>query len=292
MKNIFRWTTKLVFLFTVFLTGQQTAYAQLYSGLHEFNNPEVPQRIIFKREPEMVHGTMQYVNNRYEQYAGKPLQKLLSPNPFVIGPSANSAKNPEGILNHGPAHAQNITAGYFPEAVWHSLSFRVKTNGFFKTDTNRHLAFIARAAFPQQNRDRKRDGMGVIFSQYLGHGNTGEIFNTLRDPSEEITPFGNPMCPKPGEPQQENCPPTDGQTYFVQIYATQNYMLYYIANESTQQLSGFREMSRTQGATTILGSGLAFALICIEGLDGPGCEVYADKSEFMVDIYDINSLWF
>ena len=69
-------------------------------------------------------------------------------------------------------------------------------------------------------------------------------------------------------------------------------MLYYIANESTQQLSGFREMSRTQGATTILGSGLAFALICIEGLDGPGCEVYADKSEFMVDIYDINSLWF
>lgn len=291
MNIIFRWKMKLIFIIAIIFSGQQTAYAQLYSGPHEFNNATVPQRIIFKREPEIALGSLQYVNNRYEQYAGQSLQKLIrSPLP---GPNANIVKNPEGILSFGPAHSQNITTGYFPEAIWHSLSFRVKTTNFFKAGTNRHLAFIARAVFPQQNRDGERDGMGVIFSQYSGLGNTGEIFNNFSVPPEEKW-HGQPMCPKPENTNQENCPPADNQTYFVQIYATQNYMLYYIANESTQQLSGFREMYRTPGIATIIGSGLAFALICDPGINGneQGCEANADKSEFMVDIYDINSLWF
>ncbi len=151
--------------------------------------------------------------------------------------------------------------------------------------------------------------MGVILHQDVKYGNTGEIFNTISKKlkpgttdeyvNSEENPFGKPMCPNRNDGTREDCLPADDQTFFIQIYATKDYMLYYIANESTQQLSGFREMNRTVAGHG--GAGLAFGVICDnDNRETYDCEVSpfvigpgtGPNNDYTVDIYDINSQWF
>ncbi len=284
MNNIFQKMMRF-FLLAMFLVaaGQQTAYAQLYSGPQEFSMMEVPQRIVFKREPVSWWWPPTYGNNRYVQYAGLPLTKM-TPGPFVTGPGGSAletAKNPEGLLRHGPAHAQNVTVGYFSGATqW--LRFRVKTKNFFRADTSRHLAFLMRANFPGQNYNPEGyDGMGVIFTQYPSLGITGEIFNTIH-------PDPRPFNPPTGLVS------VDDATFFVQMYAGSRGVNYNITNELTGQNSGWISQVLSPG-TPDLTRGLAFAVICDDS--NGRCEdksVFLDpgpKSEFTVDIWDIASGW-
>src|SRR5512140_370806 len=145
--------------------GNVAPAGALRNGPAEFLRCDVPQQIAVVRENEGAAG---WQTHRYLQFAGQPLVKVLP------GPGLATAKNPEGVLSHGPLHAQNCTPG---AGALQTVSFRVRTLGFHGSGIGDHLAFGLRFNYPTFNAlgNEQYEGIGVMLNHFFG-GVTGERF--------------------------------------------------------------------------------------------------------------------
>ncbi len=236
---------------------------ELRNGPAEFLRCEVPHRIAIARENEGAAG---WQTNRYLQLAGQPLVKVL--------PAAGlaTAKNPEGVLSHGPLHAQNCTPG---AGAVQTVSFRVRTLGFFGSGIGDHLAFGLRANYPTFNAlgNEQYEGIGVMLNEFFG-GVTGERFGY---------PVGNAV--QPATPPQVDL--ADDTIYLVEMQADTASASYRVTAEGSGQSTGWKNYAQPAGLPPLQGTGLLFAFLC---RDGNGrCEAF--DAAFRVDIFDIVAGW-
>jgi hypothetical protein len=135
------------------------AWAQRTSGPYEYNNCNVPQQLSIVREDQnSPWWPPNWQTNRYNRYPGEPSMLKMVP-----GSGLPTAKNPEGVIAHGPGQVQNCTYGYWPGATqW--LAFRFRAQNYFGTAVGNHLALMLRASFPTLNQagNEQYDGIGLV----------------------------------------------------------------------------------------------------------------------------------
>lgn len=235
----------------------------LLSGPLEFNRCAVPEQISIVREDEGAAG---WKTNRYLKFAGSALTKL------VAGPGMATTKNPEGVISHGPLHAQNCTPG---TGSRQTLSFRVRTQGFFGTGAGNHLAFGTRANYPTFNAlgNEQYEGIGAILHPGLG-GVLPERFGA---------PFGGDVG-APTDPQVEV---KDNTSYLVEMSADRNEVSYRVTAEGTGQTTGWKQYQQPLTSGDLLSSGLLFAVLCKDS--NARCEAF--DIAFRIDITDIAAGW-
>ena len=104
----------------------------------------------------------------YTHRSCRPLAKVLPAAGFA------TARNPEGVLSHGPLLAQNCTPG---AGALQTVSFRARTQAFHGSEVGDHLAFGLRANYPTFNAlgQEQYEGIGVILHKIYG-GVIGERF--------------------------------------------------------------------------------------------------------------------
>jgi hypothetical protein len=244
--------------------GDATPAGELRNGPAEFLRCEVPQQIAIVRENEGGSG---WKTNRYLQFAGQPLAKVL--------PAAGlaTAKNPEGVLSHGPLHAQNCTPG---AGALQTVSFRVRTLGFHGRGIGDHLAFGLRFNYPTFNAlgNERYEGIGVMLNQFFG-GVTGERFGY---------PVGNELQLPATWPQVDLA---DDTIYLVEMQADTASASYRVTAEGSGQSTGWKNYAQPAGLPPLQGTGLLFALLCRD--DNGRCEAF--DAAFRVEIFDIVAGW-
>jgi hypothetical protein len=234
---------------------------ELRNGPAEFLRCEVPQRIAIVRE---VDGG--WKTNRYLQFAGQPLVKVLP------APGLETAKNPEGVVSHGPLHAQNCTPG---TGALQTLSFRVRSQGFLGSAVGDHLAFGLRFNSPTFNAlgNEQYEGIGVILHPSFG-GVMAERFGyPAGGDREAATP-----------PQVELA---DGVCYFVEMQADTVSLAYRVTDEASDQSTGWKNYVQPASRSPLNGTGLLFAFLCHD--DNARCEAF--DRPFRVEVFDIAAGW-
>lgn len=237
---------------------------ELRNGPGEFLRCEVPLQIAIVRENEGAAG---WTTNRYLQFEGQPPAKVL--------PSAGlpTAKNPEGVLSHGPLHAQNCTPG---TRALQTLSFRVRTQGFYASGIGDHLAFGLRADYPTFNAlgNEQYEGLGVMLHPSFG-GVTGERFGY---------PLGNELQLPATLPQVELA---DDATYRVEMQADSQSLSYRVTAEASGESTGWKSYVPLGNLRPLQGTGLLFAFLCRD--DNGRCEAF--DAPFRIDLFDIVAGW-
>ncbi len=235
----------------------------LLSGPLEFSRCAVPEQISIVREDEGVAG---WKTNRYLKFVGSALTKL------VPGPDLASTKNPEGVISHGPLHAQNCTPG---TGSRQTLSFRLRTQGFFGTGAGDHLAFGARANFPTLNTlgNEQYEGIGII----LQPGSGGVL------PERFGAPFGGEL----GASTSPQVEVKDNISYLVELSAGRSELSYRVTGEGTGQTTGWKQYQQPQTSSELLSSGLLLAVLCRDA--NARCEAF--DIVFRIDITDIAAGW-
>jgi hypothetical protein len=243
--------------------GEAAPAFELRNGPAEFTRCEVPEQISIVRENEGAAG---WRTNRYLKFAGQPLTKV-SPAPGLA-----TAKNPEGVVSHGPLQAQNCSPG---SGAIQTASFRVRSQGFYGSGIGDHLAFALRANYPTFNAlgNEQYEGIGVILHKVLG-GVIGERFGY---------PSGNDLQPVT-QPQPELA---DDTTYLVEMEADTTFVSYRVTAEASGQSTGWKNYVQPADFAPLQGTGLAFAFLCRD--DNARCEAF--DAAFRVDIFDIVAGW-
>ncbi|HSV52102.1 MAG TPA: hypothetical protein VLJ57_08305 [Burkholderiaceae bacterium] len=236
----------------------------LVSGPAEFTRCAVPEQISIVREDESAAG---WKTNRYLKFAGQALTKL------VAGPGMVSTKNPEGVLTHGPLHAQNCTPG---AGTSQSLTFRLRTLNFFDKGVGDHLSFGLRSKHPTLNAlgNESYDSIGIIFHKPWG-AVTAERFGY---------PSGNDV-EAPNPPQVEV---QDNVTYLVEIVAASTQISYRVTKEGAGQTTGWKQYQQPANFAALQGTGLMFAVLCSDA--NGQCEAY--NTPFKIELWDIAAGWF
>lgn len=241
--------------------GADVAPAPLRNGADEFLRCAVPQRIAIVRE---IDGT--WKTNRYLQFAGQELAKVV--------PAAGlaTAKNPEGVVSHGPLHAQNCTDG---SGALQTISFRVRSEGFLASGVGDHLAFGLRVNYPTSNAlgNEQYEGIGAIAHPAFG-GVMAERFG----------------YPTGGDRESATAPQVqlaDGVSYRVEMQADTVSLAYRVTDEASGQSTGWRNYVQPGGRPPLHGTGLLFAFLCHD--DNARCEAF--DTPFRVDIFDIAAGW-
>ena len=231
----------------------------LLNGPAEFLRCEVPQQIAIVREME---GGLAWKTHRYLKFEGQPLAKVL--------PAAGlaTAKNPEGVMSHGPLHAQNCTPG---AGALQTVSFRVRSQNFYGSGVGDHLAFGLRANYPTFNAlgNEQYEGIGVILHKVFG-GVIAERFGY---------PAGNDL-------QSLTLPQVDmadDTVYLVEMQAGTTLVSYRVTAEASGQSTGWKNYVQPSALAPVPGTGLLFAFLCRDA--NASCEAY--DTAFRVDIFDI-----
>lgn len=243
--------------------GSEPAPAQMVSGPAEFSRCEVPEQISFVREKDGATG---WKTSRYLKYAGQPLALM------VPGGGLPTGKNPEGVVSHGPLHAQNCTPG---SGSVQTQRLRVTTEGYFGTDVLNHLFFQARSSYPTANAagQERYDGIGVILFPQFG-GVLAERF---------ALPSGNSLeTPTPPQPALR-----DGVSYLIELRATTGQVSYRVTSEPTGETTGWKTYAQPATQAPVTGTGFAIAVLCAD--DNGRCEAF-DKA-WRVDIRDLAIGW-
>jgi hypothetical protein len=243
--------------------GDAASALELRNGPAEFLRCEVPEQISIVHENEGAPG---WKTNRYLQFSGQALAKVMP------APGLETAKNPEGIVSHGPSHAQNCTPG---AGALQTVSFRVRSQGFYGSEVGDHLAFGLRANSPTFNAlgNEKYDGIGVILHKVLG-GVIGERFGY---------PGGNNLQPVT-LPQVDLA---DDTIYRVEMQADTTFASYRVTVEASGQSTGWKNYVQPADFAPLQGTGLIFAFLCRD--NNGRCEAF--DSAFRVDIFDISAGW-
>lgn len=188
---------KIAFLFAA------SAFSSMASAsMNEFNNCNVPEEILFKREYLPYFYTS--VNKRYERYAGGTL-------------SIMDHKNPENADGNGPAHFQNCTNAS-NIMMTHRIRFFLKTTNFF--DYNgmaNHLAIALRGNFVRQ--------LGVVSGNQTGRGIAAFPWNqTMKYSGTKFEKFvpnnGSEIWPD----TEHSFTFSDNQWYQVELRASTNWV--------------------------------------------------------------------
>jgi len=243
--------------------GGEPAPAQQLSGPSEFTRCEVPEQISFVRENEGAAG---WQTNRYVKYPGQPLAKM------VAGNGLPTAKNPEGVVSHGPLHAQNCTPG---AGAVQTQRLRLTTEGYFGTNVVDHLFFQTRSNYPTFNAagQESYQGIGMIMFPFFG-GVMGERFGI---------PTGNHIdTAAPPQP-----PLRDGATYLVELRSTPVQVDYRVTLESTGETTGWKNYTQPADRAPLTGTGFAFAVLCADS--NGRCEAF--NQVWRVDIRDLAIGW-
>jgi hypothetical protein len=234
---------------------------ELRNGPSEFQRCEVPQRIAVVRDNEGGWKT-----RRYLQFAGQPLAEVLP------AEGLETAKNPEGVLSHGPLHAQNCTPG---AGALQTISFRVRSQGFLAGGVGDHLAFGLRVDYPTFNAlgNEQYEGIGIILHPSFG-GVMAERFGY---------PVGNDR-EAPTLPQVQLA---DDLTYLVEMQADTASVAYRVTDEGSGQSTGWKTYVQPAGDAPVRGTGVLFAFLCTD--QNGRCEAF--DTPFRVDVFDIAAGW-
>lgn len=234
------------------------------SGPHEFDRcQDVPSALSVVRE--QVEGRWQ--TQRYVARGGEPLALMVAAAPL------ETAKNPEGVLSHGPLLAQNCTPAGTGRVQ--TLSLRVRTEGFFEGAAGDHLAFGLRTFYPTANRagEEAYDAIGVIFHRWWG-GVMGERFRR---------PGGNAIGPVEG-PQVAL---RDGVDYLLEMEAQAQQVRWRVTVTGSGESTGWRSYQAPADFAPASGTGFLIAVLCND--DNARCEGF-DRS-FRVDVREMVFGW-
>ena len=244
-------------------TPMTSSTSHRVAGPDEFDQCVIPQAVRFARELE--GGSWR--TTRDVAPPGGPLARMTP----AVG--AATAKNPEGVVSHGPLVAHNCTPGTPTARQW--LQLRVRTDGFFGTEVGDHLAFGIRGNLATRNVEGNEviDGIGIVLHRFWG-GVLAERFQR---------PGGNAFGPA-DSPQVVL---RDGATYLVEMQATTTSLRFRVTDEDAGTTSGWKDFAQPAGYPPLTGTGLFLAALC--GDDNARCEAY--DRPFRVDLFDIAGGW-
>jgi hypothetical protein len=250
------------------------AWAQRTSGPYEFNGCNVPQQLSIVREDEnKPWWPPNWKTNRYNRYAGESSMLKMVP-----GSGLPTAKNPEGVVEHGPGNAQNCTYGYWPWATqW--MVFRFRTQSYFGTEVGDHLAILLRASFSNMTQfgSEQYEGIGLALAKDWPLGSPGIFAERFLHPGG-----GSLETPALSFSLQDNV------TYLVEIHAQTTHVGYRVTNEQNGSTTGWRTWYQPGYQPAVPGMGVGFAILCKDA--NARCENY--NRDYRIDFWDIGSGWF
>lgn len=267
MKNHISWRRVLgAGAALAFVTASQPAFAQTVGGPYEYSVCAVPEAVSIVREDEnLPWWPPAWKTNRYVKMPGGSFTKMIPAS------GTQTAKNPEGVMLHGPGQITNCVPGS-GGTQW--VALRMKATGYFNTAVMNHIVVGARTSFPTFNSPNvapypNYQFMGVALSNFNG------IFA-----ERGVKPGNDEWGPS------VSIPLVDGHTYLLQIHAGQYNMAYLLNDETTGASTGWQGFWPTQVPLTTTGLGLV--VLCSD--TNGACEAW--NSKWRVDFFDIAAGWF
>ena len=238
----------------------QKPQAARQAGMQEVLDCRMPERVVIERADVGGQPTTQ----RFVQHAGEPLVRM------VPASGVPTAKNPEGVVEHGPMHRQNCVGG---QGALQRVSLSFQTRSYFGSPTVNHLALAFLMTSSATQAPTRFDGLGLaLFGAPWGplgerFSNTPPMLSALEDV---------PLADRPLMAFR------DGVVYRLSARVSPTFIDYRIEGDDGQVAVSRRYVP--EGFEALQGQGVGMAVLCSDG--NGRCE---NVPPFRVEFFDISA---